>query len=106
MQVYSSPTSAEIEAVLDAEVMSRLLADIDESHCGLLPESQFPPMVRVQQTRDHIMAQSLLLDEGKNHGLAVLITKLTTPAGPWCAKLPDSPAPGAGMVRYPFAGIS
>ena len=74
MQVYSSPTSAEIEGVLDAEVMSRLLADIDESHCGLLPESQFPPMVRVQQTRDHTMARSLLLDEGQNDGLAVLIT--------------------------------
>lgn len=74
MQIYSSPTATEIEAVLDAEVMSRLLADIDESHCGLLPESQFPPMVRVQQTRDNTMARSLLLDEEKNHGLAVLIT--------------------------------
>ena len=74
MQIYSSPTATEIEAVLDAEVMSRLLADIDESHCGLLPESQFPPMVRVQQTRDNTMARSLLLDEEENHGLAVLIT--------------------------------
>ena len=74
MQIYSSPTAPDIEAVLDAEVMSRLLADIDESHCGLLPESQFPPMVRVQQTRDNTMARSLLLDEEKNHGLAVLIT--------------------------------
>ena len=73
MQVYSSPTTSEIEAVLDAEVVNRLLADIDESHCGLLPESQFPPMVRVQQTRDHTMARSLLLDDEKNHGLAVLI---------------------------------
>ena len=74
MQVYSSPTTPEIEAVLNTEVMSRLLADIDESHCGLLPESQFPPMVRVQQTRDYTMARSLLLDDGRNHGLAVLIT--------------------------------
>ena len=74
MQIYSSPTATDIEAVLDAEEMSRLLADIDESHCGLLPESQFPPMVRVQQTRDNTMARSLLLDEEKNHGLAVLIT--------------------------------
>ena len=73
MQVYSSPTTSEIEAVLDAEVVNRLLADIDESHCGLLPESQFPPMVRVQQTRDHTMARSLLLGDEKNHGLAVLI---------------------------------
>ena len=73
MQVYSSPTTPAIEAVLGAEVVNRLLADIDESHCGLLPESQFPPMVRVQQTRDHTMARSLLLDDGKNHGLAVLI---------------------------------
>lgn len=74
MQVYSSPTTPEIEAVLDTDAMSRLLADIDESHCGLLPESQFPPMMRVQQTRDYTMARSLLLDDDRNHGLAVLIT--------------------------------
>ena len=73
MQVYSLPTTPEIEAVLDAEVVNRLLADIDESHCGLLPESQFPAMVRVQQIRDHTMARSLLLDDEKNNGLAVLI---------------------------------
>ena len=74
MEIYSSPTPPEIEAVLDELVMSRLLADIDESHCGLLPESQFPPMVRVQQTRDHTMARSLLLDDKLDSRSAVLIT--------------------------------
>ena len=40
--------------------MDKLYADIDESHCGLLPESQFPAMVLVQQSRDLAMANALL----------------------------------------------
>lgn len=55
--VYGQPTSPEIAAVFDDEVMARLTRDIDESHCGLLPESQFASMVRVQQTRDYTMAK-------------------------------------------------
>ena len=59
MQVYSEALPATIQGVLDASTMEQLNFDIDESHCGLLPESQFPAMVRVQQYRDFIMAGSM-----------------------------------------------
>ena len=62
MQVYGAPTAAEIEGVLDEQTMVALEKDIDDSHCGMLPESQFPAMVRVQQARDFAMASSLALD--------------------------------------------
>ncbi len=62
MQVYGAPTAAEIEGVLDEETLTALEKDIDESHCGMLPESQFPAMVRVQQARDYAMAGSLVSD--------------------------------------------
>ena len=59
MQVYSEALPATIQGVLDASTMEQLNFDIDESHCGLLPKSQFPAMVRVQQYRDFIMAGSM-----------------------------------------------
>ncbi len=59
MRVYGAPTAVEIEGVLDEQAMIALNKDIDESHCGMLPESQFPAMVRVQQARDFAMAGSL-----------------------------------------------
>ncbi len=59
MQVYGEPTPEEIAEVLDGDTMAALEKDIDESHCGMLPESQFPAMVRVQQARDSAMAESL-----------------------------------------------
>lgn len=59
MQVYGAPAAAEIEGVLDEQTMVALEKDIDDSHCGMLPESQFPAMVRVQQARDFAMAGSL-----------------------------------------------
>ncbi len=58
-RVYGEPTPPEIASVFDDAVMQRLTTDIDESHCGMLPESQFASMVRVQQTRDYRMAQQL-----------------------------------------------
>jgi len=58
-QVYAEASLAEIAGVLDAAAMEQLDVDIDESHCGMLPESQFPAMVRVQQSRDYSMAQAL-----------------------------------------------
>ena len=51
--------------IFDELIMDRLVQDIDESHCGLLPESQFPAMVRVQQGRDYSMAQSLVSNKGE-----------------------------------------
>lgn len=71
MRVYSEPTPAAIAAVLDQETMTQLDRDIDESHCGLLPESQFPAMVRVQQTRDNSMAQALGPAEADRLGVLV-----------------------------------
>lgn len=59
MQVYAAPTAAEIQDILAESAMEALEKDIDESHCGMLPESQFPAMVRVQQARDFAMASSL-----------------------------------------------
>ncbi len=58
-QVYAEPTPATIAAVFEEDVMAKLTEDIDASHCGLLPESQFPAMVRVQQARDDRMARQL-----------------------------------------------
>ncbi len=60
MTVYGSELDAEVAAVMDALQMEQLNKDIDESHCGMLPASQFPAMVRVQQSRDASMARSLL----------------------------------------------
>lgn len=57
--VYGAELAPEIASVLDAEVSARLHQDVDESHCGLLPASQFPAMVRVQQSRDNAMARAL-----------------------------------------------
>lgn len=42
-----------------AEVQDRLYAQIRDSHCDMLPESQVPAMVAVQQQRDRRMAESL-----------------------------------------------
>lgn len=69
--VYASELPAAIATVLDAEVTARLNQDVDESHCGLLPESQFPAMVRVQQSRDNAMAQAL--GPVSNEGVNVLV---------------------------------
>lgn len=41
-------------------VHEALLAQLRQSHCGLLPESQLPAMLAVQQQRDRRMAERLL----------------------------------------------
>lgn len=43
-----------------APVKAELLAQISDSHCGLLPVSQMPAMLAVQQQRDRRMAERLL----------------------------------------------
>ncbi|OLF51997.1 ChaN family lipoprotein [Pseudomonas chlororaphis] len=43
-----------------ASVRKALLQQIRDSHCGLLPESQMPAMLAVQQQRDRRMAERLL----------------------------------------------
>ena len=70
-QVYGEETSSERASILDEIGLQQLYVDIDESHCGLLPESQFPAMVRVQQARDYNMANNMAtLELGK---LSVLV---------------------------------
>jgi uncharacterized iron-regulated protein len=43
-----------------ASVKTTLLQQISDSHCGLLPESQMPAMLAVQQQRDRRMAERLI----------------------------------------------
>lgn len=60
MQIYRQRPTLAGERSGAAEVQARLLADIRESHCGLLPDSQLPAMLAVQQQRDRRMAEALL----------------------------------------------
>ena len=62
-RVYGEETSSERASILDEIGLQQLYVDIDESHCGLLPESQFPAMVRVQQARDYNMANNMAIPE-------------------------------------------
>jgi uncharacterized iron-regulated protein len=56
--IYAQTDTAAQE--LNTDQLAALTREIDLSHCGMLPESQFPAMVRVQQARDRAMAGSLL----------------------------------------------
>ena len=58
-EVYAQPLDPAIANVMDEQAIEQLNVEIDESHCNMLPPSQFPAMVRVQQARDHAMASSL-----------------------------------------------
>jgi uncharacterized iron-regulated protein len=58
-EIYGLSEYPAVAGILDEAAMEQLNREIDESHCGLLPASQFPAMVRVQQARDHRMAASL-----------------------------------------------
>jgi len=65
-EVYAQPLEPSVANVMDAAAMEQLNIEIDESHCNLLPASQFPAMVRVQQARDHAMASSLAAQSGQD----------------------------------------
>lgn len=72
MSVYQN--SADIQAfqtVLSPSAIEQLNEQIDSSHCGMLPESQFPPMVRVQQARDFEMARALIGERAR--GIDILV---------------------------------
>ena len=60
MEIYGLEELPSEMDIFDDFTITQLMQDIDESHCGLLPESQFPAMVRVQQARDYSMARSLV----------------------------------------------
>jgi uncharacterized iron-regulated protein len=58
-EIYGQPLDQTIASVLGGEAIEQLNEEIDASHCNMLPASQFPAMVGIQQTRDHQMALSL-----------------------------------------------
>ncbi|EWC40734.1 ChaN family lipoprotein [Stutzerimonas stutzeri] len=60
MSVYRSAPALEGRSSTAAPVRDALLAQIETSHCGMLPASQLPAMLAVQQQRDRRMAERLL----------------------------------------------
>ena len=57
---YTKPPTLNGARSNAASVKNELLAQIGESHCGLLPTTQMPAMLAVQQQRDLRMAERLL----------------------------------------------
>jgi uncharacterized iron-regulated protein len=60
LQVYRQPAILSGTASTADRVRQLLLEQIRVSHCGLLPDSQLPAMLAVQQQRDRRMAEVLL----------------------------------------------
>ncbi|WP_309675142.1 ChaN family lipoprotein [Pseudomonas sp.] len=58
--VYANPPTLSGSRSSAASVKDELLKQVSDSHCGLLPESQMPAMLAVQQQRDRRMAERLL----------------------------------------------
>jgi uncharacterized iron-regulated protein len=58
--VYAKPPTLSGSRSNASMVKETLLAQISDSHCGLLPTSQMPAMLAVQQQRDRRMAGRLL----------------------------------------------
>lgn len=58
--VYAKPPTLNGSRSNAPMVKETLLAQISDSHCGLLPTSQMPAMLTVQQQRDRRMAGRLL----------------------------------------------
>lgn len=59
MAIYRSKPELQGAASTAAPVRDALLQDIRDSHCGLLPETQLPAMLAVQQQRDRRLAERL-----------------------------------------------
>lgn len=59
-RVYRASPALDGHLSTALRVQDRLLAQIRESHCGMLPDSQLPAMLAVQQQRDRRMAERLL----------------------------------------------
>lgn len=60
MQIYAEVPQLLGQASTAQPVREALLKQIRQSHCNLLPESQLPAMLAVQQQRDRRMAEALL----------------------------------------------
>jgi uncharacterized iron-regulated protein len=58
--VYAKPPALSGSSSNASSVRDELLEQVSESHCGLLPQSQMPSMLAVQQQRDRRMAERLL----------------------------------------------
>jgi uncharacterized iron-regulated protein len=58
--VYANPPTLSGSRSNAASVKDELLEQVSDSHCGLLPKSQMPAMLAVQQQRDRRMAERLL----------------------------------------------
>jgi uncharacterized iron-regulated protein len=52
-------TDASRESLVDAGVRERLAVAVREGHCGMLPATQEPGMVRIQISRDQAMADTV-----------------------------------------------
>jgi uncharacterized iron-regulated protein len=59
MQIYAQRPLLNGTVSTTAAVQETLLEQIRQSHCGLLPESQLPAMLAVQQQRDRRMAERM-----------------------------------------------
>lgn len=59
-QAYRQPASLTGERSNSPAVKAALLEQVRAGHCGMLPESQLPAMLAVQQQRDRRMAERLL----------------------------------------------
>ncbi|MEO4046130.1 ChaN family lipoprotein [Pseudomonas sp. CAU 1711] len=59
MRIYQARPTLQGRAATAQAVQDKLRADIRESHCGLLPDTQLPAMLAVQQQRDRRMAERL-----------------------------------------------
>lgn len=57
---YTRPATLNGSRSNASSVKDELLQQINDSHCGLLPKSQMPAMLAVQQQRDRRMAERLL----------------------------------------------
>lgn len=58
--IYRQVPKLEGQHATTAAVTQALLDQVREGHCGLLPESQMPAMLAVQQQRDRRIAQRLM----------------------------------------------
>src|SRR5690606_37375238 len=59
--IYANPPTLSGARSNASSVQDELLQQVSESHCGLLPPSQMPAMLAVQQQRDRRMAERLLV---------------------------------------------
>nr|WP_256680153.1 ChaN family lipoprotein [Pseudomonas sp. Marseille-P9899] len=59
--IYRNPPQLSGPRSTAQAVREVLLDEVREGHCGMLPESQLPAMLAVQQQRDRRMAQRLLV---------------------------------------------